>query len=320
MTNTESKAQETIEKKPWFFTIVYSWFLTKSKKVINWLVPGDMHYPENEAGELMRRTLSQKSLIDSLSSGWFELSFLYKFFVVTAITIALGLIGLVASAPVFFSLSALFICISAHFVLVAHEQNRRSVAKLMAEEAILLNEDLELKIDLTVEKSKVFNKANVVLEKQTEQLDEQTKNITESAEMVDQFTNDLSVVVEDVKEIANDFVTQEKQFSDALDATTTELTRATTVLGEATQAVESITQSTQDLKAAVQGLAASDKQYAEHAAEFGLFVTNRMQEKKEENLKLSQSTEELRASYRETEREFDEAFAAMMAGQTYSMR
>ncbi len=308
MTNNESETQ------PWFFTVVYSWFFTKTKKAKNWLFPENMHYPDNGAGELMRRTLSKKSLIDSLSSGWVELPFWYKFFIITAITFTVGLIGLVASSPIFFSLSALFICISAHVVLVAYEQNRCSVAELMAEETILLNMDLELKIDLTVEKSKVFDKTNAVLEKQTEQRDEQTKNITESGKKVHQVINDFGVAVEEVKEITNDLETQKKQFSEALDAPTTELTRATTVLGDATQAVESITQSTHDFKEAVQGLAASDKQYAEHLAEFGLFVTNRMQEKKEENLKLSQSTEALIASFRKSERQFDDVFAAMRQG------
>ena len=47
-----------------------------------------------------------------------------------------SLFGLLTSAPVFFSLSALAISIVIHSALTAHEQHRREGAKIFAEEKI----------------------------------------------------------------------------------------------------------------------------------------------------------------------------------------
>ncbi len=335
-----SSEPNILEEKPWFFIRIYNWLTTSINETAHWLFPGRRIFSENEAGNLMRRTLAQKSLIDTLSSGWVELSTWRKVFIVTGTTLIMGLIGIFASAPLFCALSALFICISAHILFVSHEAHRWDAAKLMAEETIALNKELKANKELFDNGVKIVNEVAEQIEEHTESLKEQATIVEEAAEIVQQNTEKLTECVEEVNEVAQDLIGHAQNLGNALDSTAGTLTKINEVLDSAIQPIESLSETAKQFGEAAQGINSSQQEYSEHVKKFGLFVADRMQKqrqeweqeqkKKQEQLcspapDLSaedddKEIDELLETLHHNEALFEEMMASMMEQQTYSMR
>lgn len=347
---TESNFSFFVRILNWFSSLVqngvnfYNWSSSKIREGVNWLFPGNMLSSENEANILMRRALAQKSLIDSISSGWVELPFLRKAVIVIGITFAVGLMGLLASAPVFFALFSLFLCISAHVLLVSHEHHRRRVAKLMAEDAIAQNKYLEESKRLfdesvkavtedAITQNKIFEagsklldesvatvtEVTVKLDEHAGHMEEQVAVLTEETKVVHQNTEKITLIVSEANEVTKGLVEQEKKLGDVLDKSTTELTRATKSLNEATQSVEGISQTSKELSAAVQGFTSSETKYAEIVTRFGLFVDDRMKAHQKSEIVAEEFSDGLMEKLDDAEALLDKIIASMEEGQTFSM-
>lgn len=278
---------EILSEKPWFFIRVYNWLTTNINETVSWLFPEAKVIPENEAGNLMRRALNQKSLIDTISSGWVDLYVWHKAFIITAITLTIGLIGILAGAPIFCALTALFVCISAHALFAAHEEHRWKAAQLMTEETIALNKDLEANKEFFEKGVECVDGAATQLGKHAESMKKQAEAIEETAEVVQKQTEELTEIVVQVKEVTEDLVAYDKKLGDVLDVTTAELTKANEVLDGATQSIASISETAQQFGDAVQGFSSSQKEHSMLVKNFGLFVESRMQKEKQD-LELEQ--------------------------------
>lgn len=127
-------------------------------------------FNHNESGELMRRYMARQSWFDKISYEWTHQSIFQKATIIIGITLFSGLVGVFFGAPTIIALSAGFIALTMHSLLVSHERKRQASAKNFAEEAIALNEDLR-------QSKKVLDEKIVALAKQVQELQQKNNNV-----------------------------------------------------------------------------------------------------------------------------------------------
>ncbi|CAM4457470.1 MAG: hypothetical protein LEGION0403_FIIPPAGN_02330 [Legionella sp.] len=139
-------------KEYWFFLRFFYWAYSTVSSWCSWLFIEQFQLPDDASGELMRRTLAKKSWFDEICSGWVEKSLWFKLQAVLGISFAAGVVGIFVGASMLLALTALFITVSAHILMVSHEHHRYQAVTLMAKETIELNQAL-----LTEQQSLVEN-------------------------------------------------------------------------------------------------------------------------------------------------------------------
>lgn len=122
-----------------FFVSIWS----KCKALGAWFYPELEVYPPDEAGILMQRHLAQKSWFDKLSSAWNERSFLSKIAHALLFIVSSSFVGGLIGSSILLTISAVLLSIIIHKLLVSHEQHRWQAAFRLAEETIVLNNDLQ---------------------------------------------------------------------------------------------------------------------------------------------------------------------------------
>ena len=98
-------------------------------------------FPANETGELIRRTLANKSWFDTISSTWVHL-FWKQFLAVAGVTLVAGLVGF-SGASVLFYVLHYFSPLHVMCCLLLHENHRTKSAKTSVAEQLELQKNLE---------------------------------------------------------------------------------------------------------------------------------------------------------------------------------
>lgn len=286
----------------WFFI---RWFLALGvtlQKGIAWLFPSKMDYPDNEAGELMRRSMEAKSWFDSLSSTWVEQYFWLQSVVVVGAILGMGLIGWFVGAPVIFALAASFTCIVTHVLLVSHVHHRLNSAQLLSKEALFLNEDLEVSKEL-------FAEATCKVEVVVEELHTQSNGMIQQAKVLDEHTrgieqqNDaLMVRVEEVQASTNSLLAVQKETYQELEQVAEHLSTLDNAIKDSTTLVEAVVEGVSTFTSTVREIQSSQNVYSEAVTRFSLFAEEQMAKKIPDiNLSSEESYAALKAELDENE-------------------
>lgn len=277
---TDKKQKTTKEKKPWFFARFYKWSSQKIKNSVSWLFPGKHVFPANETGELMRRTLANKSWFDKISSFWVGLSFWKQFLAVAGVTLVSGLVGLLASASALFLCSALLLSITFHVLFVAHENHRTKNAKTSAREHLELQKDLEKGKELLKEAVNAIDPVAGVLEEEASRVKAQADGLAGEAthlkvhaETIDAKTRDLTLAAEQID-------TKTKEVNAVQDGLLKGLCDLGIVLDTSKQQIGAIGEAAVTLHEAAQGFQRSQKEYSVAASKFVFFVNEKFEASK----------------------------------------
>jgi len=252
---------------------------TSIKAIFNWIFPQFEDFPDNEAGELMRRYMAKKGWLDEISSDWCARSFFNKLLISVGIVLSSGLVGLILGAPtIIIILSGILIGLS-HTLLVAHEHHRRECAMLFAEEALALNEILQDSINFFKSATDKINEAakelktvaddinenSAVVGKETEKVKEENAAIIQIIEELQAETPQLTLLQE---EVISNFAKIEAHVKDC-DKTLTVSAAASDSLGRAAS----------DFSSTVQGIENSHNKFSHAVDKLCLFVNSKTQSK-----------------------------------------
>ncbi len=298
----QTKSKPTVQETSWFFMRFFYWLINTAQAIYAWVFPDDINFPDNESGNLMRRMLAEQSLFDTISSSWVKLSFGYKLLAITLMALTGGLIGIALSAPVICALSVLFISVSAHLLFVAHEHHRRNVAKIMAEEATVLNKDLEAQKEFFDEAIKMGHKVTEELKAQVNQLDENTEVFNKEIEVVHEANQKLLVVVETVVEASEQLIEANDHVVKTLDDTATQVDKISKTLDQVTEHLDGVVA----LGEALNETKASQSEFSEAVGRFGLFV-NSLTEKKDK-VAVTETLDDWEAQMDARDKEFEDNF------------
>lgn len=310
----QSKSKPTFQETSWFFIRFFYWFINKAQAIYTWVFPDDLSFPDNESGNLMRRMLAEQSPFDTISSSWVKLSFGYKFLAITLMVLTGGLIGIALSASVICALSALFIGVSAHLLFVAHEHHRRKVAKTMAEEATMLNKDLESQQEFFDEAIKMGHKVTEEFKAQVNQLAENAELINKEIEVVHE-ANQKLLVVEAVVEASAQSIEANDNVVKALDDTATQVNEVSKKLDQVTEHLDGFAA----LGDALTETKASQSEFSEAVGRFGLFVDSLTEKKDKVDVTATFDDWEAQMDARDKEfednfREFEERLGILTPG------
>lgn len=274
MTQKESK-QAQVEKH-WFFVRFYKWSGKKIKNSVAWLFPGKQVFPANETGELIRRTLANKSWFDTISSTWVHLSFWKQFLAVAGVTLVAGLVGLLAGASVLFLCSALFLSIACHVLFVAHENHRTKSAKTSVAEQLELQKNLEQGKELLAEVVQAINPVAGVLEEEATRLKVQADAMTEVVVSVKEHADEIDVATREFSATVDAFDAKGQEILAEKDSVIGGLRDAGVALDAASQRIDSIGEAAVTLNEAARDFQQSQREYSAAVGRFGLFVSEQL--------------------------------------------
>lgn len=188
----------------------WAWTWSKLQSLVGWFYPNNEEYPTDEAGSLIRRHMEQKSWFDKISSSWNEKSFLLKITYVSLFILASSFLGTLIGASLTFTISAVLLSIFTHKLLVSHEQNRWSAARIFAAETMALNRDLRAT-------QAVFDTAidatNTIHEELTIEVDtmrEQGERLDPAIELLQRDSEVLAFAVDDAENETRSLLRQQK--------------------------------------------------------------------------------------------------------------
>lgn len=185
--------------------------------IYDWFSPDFETFPDNEAGDLMRRYMARKSWFDEISSNWCERGFFNKLFYSLCTVLIGGLIGVVLGAPTIIAISiAVLICL-AHTFLIAHEKNRRAGAKIFAEESLGLSEILQDSTSFFKSATNEVSYASQELKALAKDVKEHSIAVGIEAEKVKEESADLSGAVVGIQAETSQLVLRQGQVSSSFE-------------------------------------------------------------------------------------------------------
>lgn len=257
---------------PWFFVRFGRWISSSISRWIGWFYLHDMVFSEDESGELIQRHMARKSWFDKISSWWVESPFLVKTGLIVGFSLFSSLIGLFASAPLLFALSAMFVSFVFNTLFVCHEHSRREAAKKFAEASIVLNAELK-------ESELFFNKATSELHLQVDELAATSAAMKGQAAQLDtqnqaihQANEELIIIIDDVKRKTTELVVNEQAVIDVFVSMTSDLDRCDKAIAKATEQVERVGESFSALTETTKKMQKNGQIFAESVDRFSLFV------------------------------------------------
>jgi hypothetical protein len=208
------------------------WAWSGCQALASWFYSNREEYPPDEAGELMRRYMANKSWFDKISSGWNGQSFLLKTVYFALLTIGSGFAGLLVGSSLILAISSTLVYIIAHKLLVSHETNRWEGARIFAAESIVLNTNLRATQGLFNVATSELESTHTALRVESDALQEQVETLEIESQILQHQDEVLVTVVEGVERETTDLMHQER-------AATTAFVTISEDLGVYQQAIES---------------------------------------------------------------------------------
>lgn len=197
MTRQETEVPSTVIS--WGPIRFFTWIWSGCQAVAGWFYSNREEYPPDEAGELMRRYMANKSWFDKISSGWNGQFFLLKAVYISLFTLGFGFAGLLLGSSLIWAVSAAIISIITHKLLISHEANRWEGARIFAAESIALNTNLRATQGLFNEATSEMHSTHVALKLDSDAMQEQVVVLDTESQIVQQQNEVLVTVVQDVE-------------------------------------------------------------------------------------------------------------------------
>ena len=280
----------------WMIASIFKCFYESAQKAYSWFSLEKESLPEDEAGELMRRTLAQKSWFDALSSAWVDQPFWIKCVVVGGMTLAAGVIGLLLNIPVLLMCIVCAVSVSTHSLFVAHERQRINSAKIITQEAIALTQDLKASQQLLDQTVTTIEQAADKLTKHSETMSSNTNRLEEGVDLLKKHQEQFTVRVDEVTEATAELIAAETQVKKQLEKTATTFHNLTDVIVETTKHTSGIGKATTQFEEVVHNFQVSQQTYTKMVAQIAFFVNeNQLEKPNMDSLQKSDFTNALNA-------------------------
>ena len=258
--------------RKWTLRPFFRWARSKVRAFISLFSEEVGNYPQDESGKLMERIMARQSWFDSLSSQWVQQRFLSKIGYISGITLLAGVVGLGVGAALLFSLSAIFISILSHTLLISHEKHRRQSANIFAEESEELNKSLTRSQGamegIRAEMYSISDALKRHSEGQAAQivaLDFETKKVQQSSE-------ELSLLMGNGQVSARLLLEKESALHSEMDATSRHLTQYIDRLAQSIAVVSEIAETTAQFSEVMRDIQCSKEKFGQATNSFALFA------------------------------------------------
>lgn len=240
--------------------------------IYDWFSPDFETFPDNEAGDLMRRYMARKSWFDEISSNWCERGFFNKLFYSLSTVLIGGLIGVVLGAPTIIAILVAVLISLGHTLLITHEINRRAGAKIFAEESIGLSEILQ-------DSTNLFKSATNEAKHASQALNELAKDVKEcsiavgiEAEKVKGEGDDLSEAVVEIKVETSQLVLRQGQVSSSFEKIAAHIDMCDKSIVRAIEVSNNVGQAVANFSETVQTVELTHHKFSHAVDTFCLFV------------------------------------------------
>lgn len=253
------------------------WFCVNS--IYDWLFPDFEAFPDNEAGDLMRRYMDRKSWFDAICSNWCERGFFNKLFYSLSTVLTAGLIGVILGAPMIIAISvAVLICL-AHTFLIAHEKNRRAGAKIFAEESLGLSEILQESTNFFKSATHEVNHASQELKALAKDVKEHSIAVGIEAEKLKGEGVDLSGAVVGIQAQTSQLVLRQGQVSSSFEKIAAHIDMCDKSIVQAMEVSNNIGQTVAGFSETVRAVEHTHHKFVDAVDAFCLFVNEQARPK-----------------------------------------
>lgn len=270
MSQNKSKSPQ---EASWTFIQIFYFIKNSLYSIYAWLFPPMMIFEDNEAGILMRRHLENKDFFGRLSSGWVELNFGYKLLIVCSVSLTSGLIGIALGAPAICALFALVVMVGIHTLLVAHEHHRRTQAKLMVEQVLSVQKDLEAQKEFFEKAHEKVCDAAEQLEECIDEMEKERGEVKQEVTEIKQQKEELVEVIEQVDLLVEEVIETQNELTVKIDESKEEMKQLDEAIDKGTESFKQFSETVSTFETSVDGFVDTQKKYAQAVSEFGIFVT-----------------------------------------------
>lgn len=256
----------------WFFMRAYIWVASTLQSILTWFSPVTENYPVDEAGELIRRQIANKSWFDEITHWWARKSAFEKISNITAITIVSGFIGLFIGVPTLFALTAAFFSLGAHALILSHEEHRRAAAFLAAQETISLNNQLKLSSDMLHKTRDALHNAIDALKSQGDKVAAQAMTFEEQSHATQQLHSQLAPVVNAITVESSQLLEKTQLVNTEMSTIGDDLKACHRVIEKATNEASSLNEPIANLSEATLALHKSQEKFSHVTDRLCLFV------------------------------------------------
>lgn len=253
--------------------------LTPLKSIFTIFYLEEVELENNEAGELMRRSLAPKSWFDKLSFGWVNKSFWIKLISITLLTLTSGAIGLIFHMPLVVMGFVFFLSMGIHILFVAHERNRRQGAAILAEEAIELCKDLEANNKQLTDVIAAGNKLSAELSSHARVLINTNSVIAAQITQINQHRQEYATQVSTLTHDTQGLVLPLRAAEQQLTATTASLQELHKVIEESKNVVHEFQRPDDQFDKTVGQFEASENENVRLVQEFSIFANEKKSSK-----------------------------------------
>lgn len=276
--------QEAIDGT-WFFM---RWFNQFRSTIENGFSQWEENYPGNEAGELIRRQMAQKSWFDEISSWWVGRSFIGKVAYIGGFALAVGLLGLLLNASLLLSAVALFLSLAIHKLFSLHEQKRREAANLLAQESIDLIANLQASQVYLNETVSSLQAEATILKMQASGFKEQALMFDLDQQQIEDSNTKLTVIVEEVSEVNQELRQHAHDVTEKIEAISEHLEQYDRTLTGLTSKAASHSGDLSDFSITVHHLRDTQNALASVVSRFSMFEPSSQEAAQQEDEFLSQ--------------------------------
>lgn len=293
---------------------LFMWIWSGFQALAGWFYSVREEYPQDEAGEFMRRYMANKSWFDKISSGWSDQSFLSKAIYLSLFILSSSFVGLFLGSSSILAISAIIISSIAHKLLIAHEANRWQGARIFAAEAIALNANLRITQTLFSEVANEMQSTHAALHTDSEVLQEQVEALDAESQVVHLQNETLIAVVENVERETASLLTQQHAVHTEFEMLAEDLGAYQQAIQASREEVEQIERSVADFSDAVIEMQENQVKLAGAVDSICFFATQRPSVKTPD---LTENDDFIAALLRDVEEH--DAFVAELTNQSRSM-
>lgn len=265
-----------------FFVSIWS----RCKALGAWFYPSLEAYPPDEAGMRIKLHMAEKSWFDKISSAWNERSFLSKIAYASLFIAGSSFVGVLTGGSILLTISAALLSIIIHKLLVSHEQHRWQAAHRLAEEEIILINELQATQVLLNDATTGVNATQELLKEGVQLIQEQVKKIEPEIVILQHQNERLEHVAVGVENGTTNLLQQQDNVCKGFASVSKDLDLYHEQIKESGQLVVSIGESATQFSRVVTAVQESNAKFADVVKKFG-FLASQSPPVQEPNIAVS---------------------------------
>jgi hypothetical protein len=240
-----------------------------------WFYPSLEAYPPDEAGVRIKLHMAEKSWFDKISSAWYERSFLSKIAYASLFIVGSSFVGLLAGSTILLTISAALLSIIIHKLLVSHEQHRWQAAHRLAEEEIVLINELQATQVLLNDATAGVNVTQKLLKDGVQLIQEQVEKIEPEIAILHHENERLAHVAVGVENDTTNLVQHQENVCKGFASISEDLDIYHEQIKESGQLVVSIGESATQFSRVVTAVRESNVKFADVVSKIGFLASQR---------------------------------------------